>query len=164
MMKTCSKCGVEKSLSEFHSDKTKKFGVRHDCKICHIEKQKQYAYLNKNKIRALGKIYYQNNKQKWTREALKRKFNLTIDEYNTILKNQNGGCRICNRKENSTPNRMLEVDHCHKTGQIRGILCGGCNKAIGLLKDSPILCESAANYLKEVNGEEKKRFKTGINS
>lgn len=77
---------------------------------------------------------------------------LTEQQYKEILRQQNGKCAIC-RLSVTTDNRKgrLSVDHNHATGIVRGLLCGHCNKAIGLLRDDPTLARRLAKYLsKEV--------------
>lgn len=61
-------------------------------------------------------------------------------------KAQDGKCLICS-DEVSYMNHRLAVDHDHKTGKIRGLLCKGCNVGIGNLKDNAQLCRRAAEYL-----------------
>ncbi len=86
-------------------------------------------------------------------KRLTDQYGIGMDEYDALLKAQGGGCAICHRSE-SEPTRRggakhkhLAVDHCHDTGVVRGLLCTDCNVAIGLLRDSPALCEVAAAYL-----------------
>ena len=64
MKKTCSKCGVEKAVSEFHKCKTGKYGVRGDCKECNIKRVMKYNGNNTEKHKEYKKRYYQNNKEK----------------------------------------------------------------------------------------------------
>lgn len=82
----------------------------------------------------------------------KRKFGITLDEYNQMLKDQNGVCAICGLVETSKDHRTQEVrglavDHDHSTGMVRGLLCTRCNTAIGLLSDDPKLLLKAISYL-----------------
>jgi hypothetical protein len=67
-----------------------------------------------------------------------------------MLENQNHACAIC-KSQNSGDKRSkrLSIDHCHQSGKIRGLLCSSCNKAIGLMKDSPELMLLAIGYLKK---------------
>ena len=73
---------------------------------------------------------------------LKKNFNgFTIEQYNKLLEKQDFCCGIC--KES----RPLHVDHSHVTGKIRGLLCGSCNRAIGLLQESTKILVEAVEYL-----------------
>lgn len=73
-------------------------------------------------------------------------YKLTKEEYTTLLNRQNGKCAICHKPETSL-NKSLAVDHCHKTGQVRSLLCGKCNRGLGLFNDSSELLERASSYL-----------------
>lgn len=71
-----------------------------------------------------------------------------MSEYNRMLGVQNGLCKICGMINDG---KSLCVDHCHKTGKIRGLLCANCNSGIGMMKDSPDILRNAIDYL--VNNE-----------
>jgi len=82
-----------------------------------------------------------------------RLYGLTVVEHAKLLAQQNGVCAICR-----DPGRDLCVDHDHRTGRVRALLCNGCNSAIGFLRESPLLARAAATYLeqqlaKEFTGE-----------
>ena len=72
---------------------------------------------------------------------------LTKESYNLLLKSQNNQCAICGNKKGHKNGGRLVVDHCHKSGDVRGLLCHGCNRRLGMFKDSPGLVFRAANYL-----------------
>lgn len=76
------------------------------------------------------KKIYKNAKERSKHNSLKRLYGISIFDYNKMLKDQNGVCKICN-KEEVLYNRTLAVDHCHTTGKIRGLLCMDCNKHLG---------------------------------
>ena len=81
-----------------------------------------------------------------------RQHNLTEENYNQLLAEQNGVCKICQSPETATSGRStkvkdLAIDHDHKTGKVRGLLCSSCNRALGLFEDNPARLESALNYL-----------------
>ena len=61
-----------------------------------------------------------------------------------MLSNQSGHCAICINKDK----RKLAVDHCHKTGKIRGLLCSNCNQGLGMFKDNLDFLGRARNYLR----------------
>lgn len=79
---------------------------------------------------------------------MKRAYGLGFKEYEEMLFNQNGVCAICSGEPPKNQHKKrLNIDHCHSTGKIRGLLCDACNRAIGLLKDSPDLLNKAISYL-----------------
>jgi hypothetical protein len=71
---------------------------------------------------------------------------MTPDDYFSLLARQGGGCAICGTDKCQT-GRLLNIDHDHANGEVRGILCGHCNKALGLFQDNPSLLRKAASYL-----------------
>jgi len=77
------------------------------------------------------------------RRRLKRKYGISLEEYERLLARQGGACAICRR----TSDRMLCVDHCHKTGRVRGLLCHKCNAGLGCYDDDPSFLRMAAAYL-----------------
>lgn len=71
-----------------------------------------------------------------------RKFGLTLEKFQSLIESQNGLCAICEVRPD-----ILCVDHCHKTGKVRGLLCHGCNRGIGLIGDCPHILKKAAIYV-----------------
>jgi hypothetical protein len=83
------------------------------------------------------------------------KFGLTPAEYDALHAEQDGLCAICRKPEMAERNgrvKMLAVDHDHKTGLVRALLCGKCNKGIGLLGDDPSTLLAAAAYVEAHRG------------
>ena len=76
---------------------------------------------------------------------LKRKFGMTIEQYEVMLAAQGGGCFICGRAPRE--DISLHVDHDHSTGRVRGILCFCCNNALADFQDDPALLRKAASYV-----------------
>jgi len=85
-------------------------------------------------------------------ESQQRRHGLTAQEFQVLLQKQNGRCAICGVREGHRSVRgrvcQLAVDHDHRTGLIRGLLCNSCNRGLGRFKDSVALIEAAARYLK----------------
>ena len=77
---------------------------------------------------------------------LKKKYDITSEKYDEMLSEQNHKCYICHIHENKL-DRSLAVDHCHKTGKVRGLLCGNCNRFLGQINDSIDTAERLLNYL-----------------
>lgn len=121
-------------------------------KAVYAAKSKAWREANKERAQANRKRHYEDNKEHsltYSREySLKRKFNLSQEEYDTMLREQGGVCAIC-KKECS---KALAVDHDHQTGLVRGLLCNPCNRGIGYLKDSVAILESASDYLTKHGG------------
>ena len=82
----------------------------------------------------------------------KRNYGITFDEYKTLLEKQNYRCAICKTEDMKTARtEWFAVDHCHASGEVRGLLCNNCNRGIGLLQDSVEVLENAINYLNVSN-------------
>lgn len=83
--------------------------------------------------------------------SLNNKFGLSVDEFDSMLAAQGGGCACCGGVEThryaSGKTKALSVDHDHATGDVRGLLCVKCNRAIGYFDDSPLRMRAAADYL-----------------
>ena len=91
------------------------------------------------------KKYYQENKDNWAKSNLK-KYNLTVDQYNEMLYNQNNSCYICGTEANG---KKLAVDHNHKTGDNRKLLCSKCNTSLGLLGEDTSIMKKMIQYVEE---------------
>lgn len=72
------------------------------------------------------------------------KYGITEETFNSMLLSQNYKCAICNLEFNGT---TPDIDHCHNTNKVRGLLCSNCNRGIGLLNDNPIILSKAVEYL-----------------
>lgn len=128
---------------------------------------KQYREKNlKNEKKRLRKYYRKNNKKikqqtlTWRKNNPDRaktlslfhnlkKYQLTIEQYHKLLADQNGVCAICGLSQ--TNGKRLFVDHCHKTGKVRELLCTRCNTLLGMAKDDENILISACNYCKKWN-------------
>ena len=142
----CSDCKRNLPADNYYWSKR---GYRHShaCRACYQIKRRPYqinymATVRKDK----AKSRYCPEKRS---EQIVKSYGLTLERYDEILALQGGGCAICHSKEAKTKrNGRFCVDHDHKTGKVRGLLCAPCNRGIGLLQDSIGVLESATNYLK----------------
>ena len=100
------------------------------------------------RARAANKKWRQGHPRKQWACDIKREFGITLDEYDAMVVAHGGVCAICGKPDGG---QALGVDHNHETGKVRGLLCRGCNTAIGSLHDSPLLLLFAIEYL--VKGE-----------
>lgn len=158
-MKKCTQCKESKNLTEFHSDKSRKDGVSNRCKLCRCK----YAPVVEKKCLACNDLFSVSGNAKAQKycglKCQKMHLRYGIDEYKyeDMLISQNYTCAICKNPETATDIRTgkiyeLSVDHCHTTGQVRGLLCTNCNTAIGALQDSIPNLLSAIDYL-EANSD-----------
>ncbi len=131
-MKQCTKCKKDKPLTDFKRSKRLKSGYDSWCKNCHYE-QRTLKY----------EMYRKTEK---TREL--KKYGLTYEEWQNLKIKQNFKCAVCERLEISgNKTSTLHVDHCHKTGKVRQLLCNFCNTVLGKVNDSSELLIKLANYL-----------------
>ena len=144
--KRCTKCGEHKPRSEFSAHATAKNGVQSQCKPCSAEiARNRWASADKEKTATINR-----------RSKLKCKYGISLEDYDAMLKLQGGGCAICGTTSPTGKSGqfgpVFHVDHSHKTGQIRGLLCNLCNVGIGALRDSSDLLIKATKYLEKFNG------------
>lgn len=147
IVKTCKKCrtcGKIKERSEFYRVKninnTDSVYVSSVCKPCvSLRNKSARAKERRAELRGLGGP---RNRE------LKREYGITLEDYGAVLEQQGFGCCVCGRKDSGhSKHKNFSVDHDHKTGIVRGLLCSPCNHAIGLLGDDPQRIRAAANYL-----------------
>ena len=133
-LKTCRGCGKEQPRNHFMAKKISK-GVRYrgpDCKTCRAEVRRENYSPDYN---ANG--------------MLKKNYGITLADYDAMVEKQGGKCAICESTKPKTPGVRFAVDHDHKTGKVRGLLCGPCNAGIGKLGDDIALLTAAIEYLRD---------------
>jgi post-segregation antitoxin (ccd killing protein) len=166
-MRPCRVCGVSKPLTDFYRTAGGRDGHRTECKACNLaeragryrenpeparERTKRWQRENPERYRAKQREYVESGRKAIAdrRSYLKRRFGLTIADYDEMLARQGGGCAIC---RTSPPERgSLHVDHDHSTGDVRGLLCVACNNALGAFRDSPDVLATAAEYVADRDG------------
>lgn len=155
-MKQCVKCGETKVLSLFNKEKRGKDGLRRECKQCRRASKREWYHNNKDKVRdyRLKNIEkYREYHRKWVKKnpdrklelRINSKYNLSLHDYRTMLQNQKFACAICEIEFDNTQRAC--VDHCHDTGEVRGLLCKNCNSGIGLLGDNEQSLRKALKYV-----------------
>lgn len=114
------------------------------------------AYYERNKQNKLNKLiekYGIDGLKIYRKDIyLKSKYGITIDDYSTMLKNQNNKCAICG-KDSIENNKALAVDHCHTTGNVRELLCSKCNFLLWHSNESIIILTSLIKFLKNSNSK-----------
>lgn len=132
-MKKCYKCKKEKNKNDFYKNKHQPDGLRGECKKCSYIITSQYQKNNPEKMKATDLRY-----------RLKHKYKITAEEYYQLGETYNWCCAICRQ---NVLKETLAIDHDHKTGKVRGLLCRSCNHGLGNFKDNPKLLERASGYI-----------------
>ena len=139
-MKTCSVCKETKALDDFYNYKRSKDGKQCRCKACDTLARKKWTENNPEKS-----SYSARNRR------LKHIYGVDIPWYEAQMAKQNNCCAICGTTENKTVGKRaawnFAVDHDHETGDVRGLLCNTCNRALGLFQDNKEILEKAIAYL-----------------
>lgn len=143
-----------------------------------LARNKEWAEKNKEKVRAYQKAYYARPEAQERRRELyrlridhfkkrdrdhyyktrdrhreldaARRYKISVEEYRRMFEAQLSLCAICGKPE-TVKNKTLSVDHNHKTGNVRGLLCGHCNRAIGYLREDLSLLPKIQAYLEKYN-------------
>lgn len=132
-VRTCRTCGATKDVTEFYFSQGRPRG---SCKPCVVEANR--ASLARRTATADG---LRRRKAVQRSGDLRYRYQLTPAEYAALVERAGGRCAVCQREAS------LQVDHCHATGAVRGLLCGPCNKALGLLRDDVASLRAAIAYL-----------------
>jgi len=123
----CRACGRNRAAAAYRRDPA-----------AGVAKQRAWQAKNPAKVAAIE------------RRRVLRRYGLTPAQYDEMLVKQGGGCAICGgAATRGGKSSLLSVDHDHKSGLVRGLLCSHCNFAIGLFADDPVLLGRAIEYLKQ---------------
>lgn len=117
------------------------------CKVCDGGRREYQIRYRKAHPEAHKKYLKQRNGYKRRIQEIKYRFNLSEEDYLNLLLKQNNKCAICFKE--CISGRALAVDHCHKTGKVRGLLCTKCNQGIGQFDENLENFYSAIKYLKK---------------
>jgi len=147
LVKRCGKCKEYKPLGDFYSLKNSRDGKGYRCKPCDSQAKIKWIKDNPEK--------YQESQR---RNNLKQKYGITLEEYYSLLDKQGGVCAICGVDKNCYDSKgagglidNFAVDHCHRTGKVRGLLCNQCNRGLGMLGDNLENLKKAYEYLQKTH-------------
>ena len=131
-MRTCTLCKKKQKESDFYKS-------NHNCKTCKNKMVRSWRKENPEKY------FLYDRKIK-----LKNKYGMTPEDYDRIFSAQKGKCAICLTDDYLKKNRHYNIDHDHKTGKVRGLLCNKCNQNIGIIEDNiKYNLERIIKYLKK---------------
>ncbi len=150
--KKCSKCGKRRLLKFYNKKSSSKDGLGYTCKDCNKEYQSKYRGLHGAKSREYARLRRIRLPDEYFKYSIRDLYGMEPEDYQELLSDQKGLCAICGNKESARSRRdgkvkRLAVDHNHKTGNNRGLLCGKCNMALGSFGDNVDLLKSAIKYL-----------------
>lgn len=151
MQKICTKCKLTKDLTDFQANFRHPTGYGPLCKECNRLRLREYFLNNKIKVNQQRR----DNRKKWSPEfKLKyqvlnvERYGILYSDYLQMLENCNNKCVICHRDfDRSTRTNTPHIDHDHKTGKIRDLLCGKCNSILGYCNDNIEILQRAVSYL-----------------
>lgn len=160
--KTCATCKLDKPLTAFHKGRGYKGGIKSECKRCDNDRlrrwrqdhrpqwKEQWTRANALRRQRQSGISYDperraERKMQARNAYLKRKYGITLDDFFRMHDEQRGRCAACGEE------RPLVVDHCHKTGAIRLLLCDRCNRTIAYAHEDPSYLRRLAIFLDKLN-------------
>lgn len=156
--KHCRTCNADKPLNDFYKNKSKPDGLCSNCKLC------TSAYSRSDKGKASRDRFYAKHQVRrrqaasdwdhanpgkikaWKLRKRCAKFGITTERYFALISAQEGRCAIC-RIDFSTRKYAPAIDHCHKSGKVRGLLCLNCNSGIGKLREDVQILQKAIAYI-----------------
>lgn len=136
-MKTCTVCGIEKTLDSFHVRPAGRLGRGASCKACKAEYHKK-RWAAQPELREKAKVA--------ARKSSMKKLGITQEQIDHFYKIQGGRCFICRITEEEH-GKLLALDHNHENGKPRGLLCLQCNTGLGNFRDNVGLLSMAIAYL-----------------
>lgn len=132
-VKRCGDCQRQRPLGQFPRSGT---GRAARCRECEAARRRRRT----------------SSAKRAERDArLRRLYGITAEDYDRMGRQQRWRCAICGRPPYPKGARLV-VDHCHKTGRVRALLCHTCNTALGLMGDKAERLDAAARYLRRYDG------------
>lgn len=120
----------------------------------HRESMRRQRAANPDKFRERSRELYKKNVEKYREKSrkavrkhrLKTKYNMSVEQYEALVTSQGNKCAVCKTSDMGHA-KEWSVDHCHKSGKVRGLLCQPCNTALGLAREDPAILRALANYI-----------------
>lgn len=143
--KTCTKCGAVKPISEFHLEK-RRMKPRSACKACDSARMREHYLNNKDYYSNFAREWRAKNREKANENSNRSKAKRRIEVHTAWLDQQGGKCVICQRPQDDP--LEMHLDHCHRTGVARALLCKRCNYLLGACDDDETILSTAIEYLR----------------
>jgi hypothetical protein len=149
--KRCQDCGEIKPLDQFHKNSSRRDGRQGWCKECHNRRARDWRAANPD----YSQVRLSRDPDYFRRRRIQQRYGITLEEYEARRKAQGDRCGICQQAV-----KRLDVDHSHRDGRVRGLLCVPCNTALRAL-ESPDWFGAAYAYL-ERSGEHPSLPRDGV--
>ena len=130
--KLCTGCNTSKSYSEFYKNKNAHDKVNCYCKICSVQKYRDWRQARLEEVRKKDRV-----------NRYKRTYGLSQEVAEALVENRQGICEICKLED------LLVVDHNHNTNQVRGFVCSSCNSALGYSRENIQTLKYMIKYLEK---------------
>jgi len=122
------------------------------CRLCAYERNRSWEKRNPDKVKKIKRNNYLRNCSRYAEESIARQKKISVSHYKELLEKSNGLCGICGQPETRITRKdqsisPLSIDHCHRTGKIRDLLCNKCNRGLGLFDDDEEKLIKASNYI-----------------
>lgn len=138
---TCNKSCVE--CRKLQATKWRKANRDYD-----VQRRRDWRARNRDRVNELERKRCRADPAIARNRALRHRYGIDDQWVRAEIAKQGGRCRVCRTEFSKRHGQHPNVDHDHVTGKVRGVICGSCNTAAGLLKDSPATAEALAAYLK----------------
>jgi hypothetical protein len=129
---------------EENREKSRRWAANHP--EARLAYQRRYAAENREKVRAFKRRWRAKNPESVAATKRKNKYGLTANQFIALNEAQGGLCKLCSAFPTGR-RKHLSVDHDHKTGKVRGLLCNNCNHGLGHFHDNPEILKKAIAYL-----------------
>ncbi len=133
----------------FSRCKTKRDGLQTSCKVCCAKNWAAYCQREPEKRKLTRQRSQKKHYAKKQDQRRFKSYSMALGQYDEMRLAQGFACPLCLRHESQCLNGLLDVDHCHDTGKVRGLLCRTCNAVLGLANENPEVLRRMAAYLAE---------------
>ncbi len=151
-MKECRTCFLHKTEENFHRASRHPDGLQYTCKGCRSRVARDWYRANKIRLKPINRRWKKKNAQKISDQHRVKKYSVRPGQFKALRQRQRGRCAICKRHMESP-----HIDHNHRTGLVRGLLCKNCNWLLGHAQESKKILLGAIRYLHRTEKQLKRK-------